>query len=156
MQGSQGLKNKCLPYERSCGIPFIMSAPGAPGGLVCGAPVSAVDVYPTLLSLHGLPREKHLEGYDFSPLLRGEAVKAPPLFCENYIPVQLSPGSPEKNTWKMVYDGKYKLTCTWEDKKPRLLFDMEKDPWEQHNLAGKGFDIEKRLRQIIFDKFGSS
>jgi arylsulfatase A-like enzyme len=156
MQGSQGLKNKCLPYERSCGIPFIMSVPGAPGGLVCRTPVSAVDVYPTLLSLHGLPRESHLEGYDFSPLLRGETVKAPPLFCENYIPVQLSPGSSEKNTWKMVYDGKYKLTCTWEDKTPRLLYDMEKDPWEQRNLAGKGLEIEKSLARLIMDKFGNS
>jgi choline-sulfatase len=153
MQGSRGLRNKCLPYERSCGIPFIISAPGTKEGQVFKTPISSVDVYPTLLALHGLQRESHLEGYDFSPLLWGRPVEAPPVFCESYHPFQLSADSLEKYTWKMAYDGKYKLTISWQDKKPRLLYDMEADPWEQHNLAGKGTKAEKQLTDLIVSRF---
>jgi choline-sulfatase len=153
MQGSRGLKNKCLPYERSCGVPFIMTSAGTPGGQVCKTPISAVDVYPTLLSLHGLKRENHLEGFDFSPLLRGEKMERPPIFCENYLPAQMEAGSPDRHCWKMVREGKYKYTMSWSDQKLRLLYDMEADPWEQHNLAGKALEIEKHLADLIIHKF---
>ena len=153
MQGSQGLKNKCLPYERSCGIPFIANIPGGKKGQISLAPVSAVDVYPSLLSLHGLPGEKHLEGYDFIPILHGKEIDVPPVFCENYLPAQLTHDSPEKFQWKMVCDGRYKFTMSWEDKKPRLLFDLDKDPYEMENLIGKSPEIEDRFEKLIINYF---
>jgi arylsulfatase A-like enzyme len=153
MQGSHGLKNKCLPHERSCGIPFIARVPGGVKGQTCNIPVSAVDAYPALLSLHGLPQEKHLEGYDFSPILFGKSAEVRPVFCENYAPVELSNGSAEKYTWKMIVDGKYKLTMTVEDKKARLLFDLDEDPYELNNLIGKGLEAEKRLSDSLVSRF---
>ena len=153
MQGSQGLRNKCLPHERSCGIPFIANVPGGKKGQVSNIPVSAVDVYPALLSLHGLPHENHLEGYDFSPVLFGKNMDAPPVFCESYHPFQLTKDSPEKYNWKMAFDGRFKLTISTEDRTPRLLFDLDNDPFELNNMAGKGHEAEKRLAGLITSRF---
>lgn len=59
MQGSHGMKNKCLPYERSCGIPLIIKVPGIAPGTV-DVPVSCVDYYPTCMELAGGVSEKQL------------------------------------------------------------------------------------------------
>ena len=155
MQGSRGMVNKQLPYERSCGIPFIACVPGGAKGLTTALPVSAVDVYPSLLSLHGLPREKHLQGFDFTPALFGKPVSAPPVFCENISPVPLSRGA-EHHPWKMVFDGRHKLVMNWKTKTPCLLFDMDTDPWEQNNLVGKLPSVETPLANLILSRFKNS
>lgn len=51
MLGERGLWYKMSFYEWSCRIPLIMSLPGESGGKIVGAPVSQVDVLPTLTAL---------------------------------------------------------------------------------------------------------
>ena len=43
MQGSHGKKNKCLPFERSCGIPLILKVPGMRQAPRVFVPVSSVE-----------------------------------------------------------------------------------------------------------------
>ena len=57
-------------WEEATRMPYIWVAPGVtkPGG-VCGRTVDLMSVYPTLCSLCGLERPKHVEGEDVKPLL---------------------------------------------------------------------------------------
>ncbi|MFD2255125.1 sulfatase [Luteolibacter algae] len=55
-------------WTRAVKPPFFVRMPGKKGQSYCKAPVSLIDMYPTLISLCGLP-EKELDGRDFSPLL---------------------------------------------------------------------------------------
>jgi arylsulfatase A-like enzyme len=69
-------------YEETLRVPMIFRGPGVPAGRHA-APVSLVDVTPTLLELAALPVPAQLDGMSLAPLLRGEA--APPartLFAE--------------------------------------------------------------------------
>jgi arylsulfatase A-like enzyme len=61
MQGSHGLLNKCLPYEKSCGIPLIISAPDGVKNRECAIPVSGLDLFPTCLDYAGIPINSHLQ-----------------------------------------------------------------------------------------------
>ena len=57
-------------WEKANRVPFIMVAPGVgKPGSVCGAPVSLVDIYPTLVELAGLPPKADNDGASLVPLL---------------------------------------------------------------------------------------
>ncbi len=153
MQGSRGLTNKCLPFERSCGIPMIIAAPGGAADAVEGVPISALDLYPTLLSLHGLPAQPHLQGRDISPLLFGKPIPPRPVFCENMNRFALERDAADKHPWKMVREERYKLVVTWDDQRPRYLFDMDADPYEQRNLVDALPETRDRLAALLAAQF---
>jgi iduronate 2-sulfatase len=57
-------------FEQGARIPFIVVAPKAKGnGKACSRVIQAVDFYPTLAELCGLPLPKGLEGRSLAPLL---------------------------------------------------------------------------------------
>ncbi len=128
MQGSHGLKNKCLPHERSCGIPLIIKIPGMHQQQTVSAPVSAVDYYPTIMELAGGKSRKKLPGHSLLPLISGESCETSPVFAEFH-------WSQSTDGWYMLRDSRFKLVVDYQTKKPSMLFDMEKDPKECHNLV---------------------
>lgn len=57
-------------FEVGTRVPLIVHAPGASGkGKACARIVQALDIYPTLVELCGLPRPQGLEGQSLTPLL---------------------------------------------------------------------------------------
>lgn len=150
MQGSHGKKNKMLPYEKSCGIPLIISVPGGRKNEISDALVSGIDLFPTFLEYAGLPMVNGLQGKSIAPYTMGEPQTfSSPVFSEAF-----SQDNRELN-WKMVRLGKYKLTVYADTMQPYLLFDMEKDPFEMDNLVAvpKYQDIVRSLRNLIIDLF---
>ena len=125
MQGSHGLKNKCLPYEESTGIPLIAYVPGLQGGRISDALVSGIDMMPTCLDLAGLPRVDSVDGKSFASLIRGETENANEAVFSEY------------NEWCMMVKGPWKLVA--ERKKnglaPTLMIDLYEDPYEINNLV---------------------
>lgn len=126
MQGSHGMKNKCLPYERSCGIPLIIKIPGMKQPPVVDIPVSAVDYYPTCMALAGADSCKKLPGQSLLPVLQGKSFEHEAVFAEH-----LAYTSP----WYMLRDERYKLVIDAKSHEVRMLFDMWNDPQESRNLA---------------------
>lgn len=58
-------------YRSTMHVPMLLAAPGLPPGEV-EAPVSQVDIAPTLLALAALPAAEGVDGVDLGPLWRGE------------------------------------------------------------------------------------
>jgi len=78
MMGSQGLMGKRVPYEESCRVPFMVRYPGVtPERHKSDVLFAAVDIYPTLCGLAGVPVPKHCSGRDLSDVMRGRKVKEP-------------------------------------------------------------------------------
>ena len=125
MQGSHGLKNKCLPHEESAGIPFIAYVPGLLGGRVSDALVSGIDMMPTCLELAGLPSVAGVDGTSFAPLLRGETESAGPAIFS------------ERANWCMIVKAGWKLAAERQDDglAPTLMTHLDEDPYERENLA---------------------
>ena len=76
MMGSHGRMQKQAPFEESCRVPFLVRYPGVtPKGSKSDALFAAIDKYPTLCGLAGIPVPEHCVGRDLSALMRGESAK---------------------------------------------------------------------------------
>ena len=139
MLGERGLWFKMSFFERSARVPLIMNGPGVAATRV-GAPVSLVDLLPTLLDVAGLePPGGRTPGRSLLPAARGAPGSDPrPVFAEF-----LGEGLTEPAV--MIRDGRFKYISM--QGAPALLFDVVADPEERTNLAGAGTAAaaEKRL-----------
>ena len=125
--GEHSLWQKFVFYESSVKTPLIVRAPGvAAGGGVCKAPVSHVQLAPTLADLCGVRLEAPVDGPSLVPALRNPDVGGEaPVFAE----FDLKSKQPKY----MIRRGDWKY-CLYKDDLPEL-FDLRSDPEELNNLA---------------------
>ena len=104
MMGSQGRMAKQVPFEESCRVPFFVRYPGVtPGGGKSNTLFAAVDIYPTLCSLAGLPVPRHCVGRDMSAIMRGHtAAASKSVFLMNQMPTA---GAPDPENTSAGEDG---------------------------------------------------
>ena len=127
--GEHGLWWKYTMYEGSVGVPLLLAGPGIPENNVVTAPVSLVDVYPTIvdaLHLPVAPDESDLRGESLLPLARGERVDERNIFAEYHAMGSIT-------GMFMLRSGRYKFVyyAGYEAQ----LFDLESDPGELRDLA---------------------
>ncbi len=125
MLGEQGMWTKMLMHESSAGVPLIMAGPDIPRGAVVDAPVSLVDIHPTILESAGLASDARLPGDALFAIANG-AERRSPVISEFH-----DGGSPcgyfmlRLAHWKYIY---------WCDG-PAQLFDLRADPLEADDLG---------------------
>ena len=127
MLGTRGLWFKMNFFEAAARVPLMISAPGLPPQRV-DAPVSTIDVAPTLCDLAGIPMSEitqWTDGISLLPLTQGEDRQSPvameyaaegtiaPMVCLRH------------GAWKYI-------RCLAD---PDQLFDLAHDPGERINLA---------------------
>lgn len=122
--GHHGLIGKQSMYDHSVRVPFIVCGPGLEGGSHVGASIYLQDVMPTTLELAEVKKPEHVQFHSLVPLLRGETKEH--AYDAMY-------GAYTKLQRAVTFDG-FKLIVYPEAKKIRL-FDLKKDPLEQHDLA---------------------
>lgn len=141
-------------YEEVTRVPFVFQGPGiipdkTPIG---GAPVSLLDLFPTLCSYAGIPIPKGLRGIDLCPVLTGKGTGE--LQKRKYVASEwhtewgftVSPG-------RMIRNDKYKYTYYLEDHSEEL-FDLERDPYEKENVAGKAeYSVPLSKMRALFEAF---
>jgi len=54
-------------WEESTRVPLLFAGPGVEPGSRCPEPASLLDIYPTLIELCSLPKNKHLDGISLVP-----------------------------------------------------------------------------------------
>ena len=111
-------------WDRVTRVPMIIAGPGITPGR-CDAPVSLVDLYPTLLSLAGLPPRDDLAGRDLTALLR-----EPRRDWDH--PVYVFHQDPQNQA---VIDASYRYIRYADGGEE--LYDRAADPHDWHNLAGQ-------------------
>ncbi len=133
MMGDRGIHGKVVPYDGSVRVPMIVRAPGI--AAIKGpseAPVSSLDLPPTLLRCAGLEPPKGWPGRDLTNLLRGAADPGiDAAFCEWF-----DDQSPEFGAlaYRLVRTPRSKLLLWKDPKRPDELYDLEADPHELQNL----------------------
>ena len=134
-------------FEQGDRTPFIVVAPGAKGnGQSCARVVQAVDFYPTLAELCGLPLPKGLEGRSLVPLLNNPKAEW---------------NHPAFTVWSedgKTYHGVAVRTARWryaefgpDGSNGAMLFDEQADPQEVKNLSDdpKFADARRELSTLV-------
>ncbi len=156
-QGSGGAirGRKFDVFEGGTRVPLIAWWPGSAAmGRVIDAPVSALDVFPTVLELAGLPlpADRAIDGVSLAHLLRDGAEPPPrPIFFHQlgvpravragrfkyHARHAVSYGNPMNWAWgPMRYEGPW-------------LFDLELDPGESYDVTARHPDRAKRLARRL-------
>ena len=141
--GDHGVYFKSTMYEGSVGIPLILKGPDIPAGKRQDTIVSLADVYPTVLDCVGIEADeadRRLPGSSLIPYAKGEKEERT-AFSEYY-----SQGI--YTAMFMLRKGSYKYVH-YVGERPQL-FDLEKDPLEQEDLAERpGYE---KVTGLMYDE----
>lgn len=124
-RGSHGLIGKQNVYEHSIRVPLLIAGPGIPADQRSDAMCYLFDLLPTLGKLCGVTAPQTSEGLEFTTALRDPAKPARDSLIFAY-----------KNVQRAVRDTRWKLIRYPQVDKTQL-FDLQADPHEMSDLAGK-------------------
>ena len=135
MLGAHNRTGKRLPHEESCRVPFVVRGPMAGGGRKTDVLLGAIDIFPTLCGLAGIPVPTSCVGHDLSNAARGESVDGPE--HQFLMHIAKSHASGGVNHPAPVFRGlrttRYTYACgeigRW------CLYDNQEDPFQKRNLA---------------------
>jgi arylsulfatase A-like enzyme len=143
-------------YQEVLRVPLIFRGPNVPAGLRIKAPVSLVDITPTILSLAGLPAQRPTDGFDLSPLFAGDVPRhfvsrtlfgeasgglTYALMMDDIFPVYRSL---RWGNHKLIHDSK---TGAW------ALYDLAADPLETLDLADRKPQLVQNLASRMRDRY---
>jgi arylsulfatase A-like enzyme len=131
------------------GVPLIVRGPGGFGGpKMIEAPVSHMDIFPTVCDLVGIPAPAWLQGKSLLPLVRGETdVLHEQLFAEVTYHAAYEP-------MRAVHTPRYKYIKRFDGRtapvQPNVDDSPSKTVWHDHGWAERPIDAEL-LYDLIFD-----
>lgn len=124
-------------HEPQIHIPLTILGPGIAARSV-DAPVSAVDLMPTILEHLGLPLPGGLQGASLGPWLRGET---PARAADRILFAEMGrKRAAMRGTVKLIWD---------DEKKSVALYDLASDPAEQVDLASSRLEEGRRLMGAV-------
>jgi len=144
--GERGLWWKHTLFDESAKVPVIAALPGAlPKGATCDRVCSLIDLSQTLIEALGGTPLPHADGRSLWPVLCGDSTAWEDIafseYCTDAVP-DWTGGRAVRH--RMLREGRWKLHYYWGA--PPLLFDMEADPEERHNLAADPAQADRLAR----------
>jgi arylsulfatase A-like enzyme len=124
-------------YDELLRVPLFIRVPGVAPRVVA-APVQLIDLGPTLCDLVKAPRPSSMHGRSLLPAMLGETSPKELVYAE------LLPAPSWNHQWRALVDGTWKLIDKLSENTVEL-YDLAKDPTEQHNLATERREIVGRL-----------
>ncbi|MGD9346686.1 MAG: sulfatase-like hydrolase/transferase, partial [Candidatus Aminicenantes bacterium] len=121
-------------YNSTLKVPFIICAPqNLPPQSVVTSQVRLIDIYPTVLDLFNLSIPEEIQGESLVPLLEGKKREDLVSYIETFHPQEMFRWAALRG----IVDGRMKYI----DAPKQELYDMQKDPQEEHNI----FQEEKKI-----------
>lgn len=124
------------PTHENQHVPLIVKAPGQKSGARVATQVRGVDVYPTVLELAGARLDHAINGESLVPLLQGDAGRD-----------RANVGATHYWDGLQFYnDGDHNLIMSRNNASRVFLYDLERDPDEQTNLAETDPGLVERVK----------
>lgn len=128
-------------FEPSLRVPLIMAGADVKPGTKISDPVSLVDIYPTLMSMGRTSSCHPLDGQTLLDAARTMPCALRPYAFSEYHDTTVNTGT------AMVRSENHKYIA-FEGYEP-LLFDLQSDPWEIHNLADSLPEKAREMKQLL-------
>lgn len=148
LHGSHNLTRKGKPEDESLHIPLIVRWPKRiAAGSKLDTLATSIDLMPTLIAMAGLEVPSRCEGRDLSAAL---VDGRPPQVDSVYTQGAMTNAAGQ---WRALVTPTHKLALYGNGETPKL-FDLEHDPYEMTNLAGKREHaaLERDLRAQLMKK----
>lgn len=148
MLGNHRLQMKnATAYKEVANIPLIIK--GGEKGKVVYSPASHIDIAPTILDYMGIPVPKLLEGKSMLPQIKNISVQINDAVYTEFTRYEVDhDGFGGLQIMRAISTERYKLVINLMDTDE--LYDLEKDPYEVHNLISD--DRYKEIRNRLHDK----
>jgi arylsulfatase A-like enzyme len=142
-------------YEEMLHIPLVIRGPGVPAGLRVRAPVSLIDLAPTILGAAGVPAPPEMEGMNLEPLWRGEDATS---FQQRALHAEAAGGrsvtalvqgifpmyeSLRRGRYKLVYEARLGTFA---------LYDVVADPGETQDISTREPQVLAALRAELLER----
>ncbi|MCC6644504.1 MAG: sulfatase [Polyangiaceae bacterium] len=149
-QGSTRFRHANAMFDETTRVPLVLSLPGVlPEGRVVRAPVSTIDLAPTVLSVLGVPAPPRMTGVDLTPLARGaDGPRDRPIVTEGRAARSVRVGRyryVERDPAAREVSGPTLGHHVWREE----LYDLEADPGERRNVVADLPDVASRLREEL-------
>ena len=150
--GSAGLlrEGKGTTFEGGMREPTLFWWPGTAKPGVQMEMAATMDLLPTFCSLAGVeaPKDRVLDGYDLSPLLKGTAAKGPRNEVYYWRSEELY--AVRSGPWKahFITQGCYGVGPKLERHETPELYHLEYDPSEKYNVAANHPEVIEKLKAI--------
>jgi arylsulfatase A-like enzyme len=123
-------------------VPCVMIHPDRKGaGTTSSYFASTHDIAPTLLSLAGVERPRHMDGADLSPLFDGDDAPGRPLAYGGYF----NHFYVRTDQWSYIADNRGDH---------RELYDLTLDPGELEDVAAENLDVHEELHARLTEAIG--
>ena len=126
-------------YGETLRIPLFAWGRGVPAGARSRELVQLSDLAPTLLTLAGVDAPAGIDGSSLVPTWHGESLG------ERFAFAEADWRGEQLDTFRMIRDERYKLILDRRDGTVEL-YDLERDPAEQRDIADREPDVVARLR----------
>jgi len=153
--GDHGWWGHSILFQEQLHVPFLLSVPHEGWAGRVDALVRTIDLVPTLVDVMALSCPD--AGCDFDGIsLRGviEGSESLPRIAYSESINDLAAYENIPNTDDSLYavnDGRFKLIAFYRgaERRPSLLFDLKRDPWELRNLGERHEDVRERLHARV-------
>jgi len=141
--GQHGLMGKQNLYDHSLRMPFIMAGPGVPKGKRNEALFNMQSLFATTCEMARIPIPESVQFPSIVPLITGEKKQLQDALYAAFLDRQRAVRT---ERWKLIRTPKAGAV---------QLFDIKRDPWEMHNLAGEPKHattlaaLDARLRELM-------
>ena len=138
-------------FDDKIRVPLLFVGNSVPKGQIINKQVRTVDIFPTIAELINMISESDKDGISLKPLMEGKTLDELPAYLESN-PLVLQ----ESNDVVGIRTSKYKYFRDKDDPKKRVhLYDLENDPFEDHNIQDKNqqkiTEMENILQEMLKD-----
>jgi arylsulfatase A-like enzyme/Tfp pilus assembly protein PilF len=138
------LEHGFLLYNPTVRVPLIVVDPRTTAaGTRVAAPVSLVDLMPTVLDCLEIPSVAHASGQSLQPALQRQPLESHPCYSQTTSAFSAFGWAPLKS----ITTDAWKYIQTTHDE----LYDLRQDPGELHNLAATNAEQAQQMQQLLAD-----
>jgi arylsulfatase A-like enzyme len=132
-------------YDELVRVPLLFLGKNIPQNKIYNQQISTRDILPTLIEILQLKENISIDGQSLCPIIEGKNVKEEPIFIQSSFPM-------DKDSGYIVgiRTSKYKYNRSIDNSKENVfLYDLQKDPKEEENIADKQTEIVDKYENFL-------
>ncbi|MAR14806.1 MAG: hypothetical protein CL717_03840 [Chloroflexi bacterium] len=132
-------------YDELVRIPLLFMGANVPQNRIIKNQVSTRDILPTLIDMLQLDQNITTDGNSLFSLIKGKIIDEKPIFIQSSFPMEK-----ESGYLVGIRTSKYKYNRSIDNSKQNVfLYNLEKDPKEEQNIANEEKEIVEQYENIL-------